>query len=157
MTELSGKCHFLIKENDINSAKIIMGLIKIMESRLYVIDHIIYLDIFKNINNLSIQDIQSKITKFGDIYTFATDLTYTNKVSPTKIISKMLDCLQMDNKIKYPNVIQKQNNDFFDNLGNDEITMILNINEHESIIKISKSKIIKYTVLITDYHRKIAR
>lgn len=140
-----GTYFFVVKDNSNKSAECIMKLLDIMEHRLYHSDYSTYLSVFDYANDVNAKQIKDNLKSVGDInglidemfppeyYAFEVAFTGTGKWSYDATIMNLVSWLSLEkdsaaSKIK---TIERENEEFFNKLGDDTISVVVKFTDYE--------------------------
>lgn len=140
-----GTYFFVVKDNSHKSAECIMKLLDIMEHRLYHADYSTYLSIFDYANDVNAKQIKENLKPVSDInslidemfpsdyYAFEVAFTGTGKWSYDTTVMYLVSWLSLEkdslaSKIK---MIERENEEFFNKLGDDTISVVVKFTDYE--------------------------
>jgi hypothetical protein len=140
-----GTYFFVVKDNSEKSAECIMKLLDIMEHRLYHSNYSTYLSVFDYANEVNVRQIKANLKPVTDIdamleqifpseyYAFAVPFTGTGKWSYDATIINLVSWLSLEKDAAVAKIkeIQRENDEFFNKLGDDAIRVVVKFTDYE--------------------------
>ena len=140
-----GTYYFVVKDNSEKSAECIMKLLDIMEQRLYHSNYSTYLSVFDYANDVNTHQIKENLKPVADIdsmldqifpseyYAFAVAFTGTGKWSYDTTVINLVSWLSLERDTVDSEIstIPRENDEFFDKLGDDTIRVVVKFTDYE--------------------------
>lgn len=140
-----GTYYFVVKDNSEKSAECIMKLLDIMEQRLYHSNYSTYLSVFDYANDVNTHQIKENLKPVADIdsmleqifpseyYAFAVAFTGKGKWSYDTTVINLVSWLSLEKDAVASEIstIQRENDEFFDKLGDDTIRVVVKFTDYE--------------------------
>ena len=140
-----GTYYFVVKDNSEKSAECIMKLLDIMEHRLYHSSYSTYLSVFdyaNDVNAKQIKDNLKPVTEVNDLfdqmfppeyYAFAVTFTGTGKWSYDATVMNLVSWLSLEKDSAASKIptIARENDEFFNTLGDDIINVVVKFTDYE--------------------------
>ena len=140
-----GTYYFVVKDNSEKSAECIIKLLDIMEQRLYHSSYSTYLSVFDYANDVNTNQIKENLKPVSDIdsmleqifpseyYVLAVAFTGTGKWSYDATVMNLVSWLSLEKDTAASEIseIQRENDEFFDKLGDDTIRVVVKFTDYE--------------------------